>query len=81
MPADTAGMRAALHRRRRARHLSMLSQVVVTLLVVLVVVAVPWPISLLAIPLGVLLSRGSEWLYARQRAAAIAAYERARDGA
>lgn len=78
MPADTAGMRAALRRRGRLRHLSVLSYVVVLVLVALASAALPSWASLVAIALGVLLLRGSDWIYDRRRAAAITAYERAR---
>lgn len=74
-------MRAALRRRGRLRHLSVLSYVVVLVLVALASAALPSWASLVAITLGVLLLRGSDWIYDRRRVAAITAYERARDAA
>jgi len=81
VPTDTHGMRAALRRRRRLRHLSMLSYVVVLVLVALASAALPyWP-ALAAIALGALLLRGSDRIHDSRQRAAVAAYERARDGA
>jgi hypothetical protein len=53
---------------------------IVLLAVVLALVFGPWPLAFGAVPIGLLLLRASDVIYARRRDAAIDAYDRARAG-